>query len=166
MFHTHVSLSSHERHVSFTVPCKTEADGGVSVRNLCRKKREKLWLGRVSHVPARACCQPPSHISCNTYTKLKTAPYQLQTLITAPDFPSSPTGCLVRLLIFAGFQLTRVQVNVSKMSGSVYCSEQTARGGLMCHCQAPPDWATLRDLHCGGEGTQSQRGRTVAPGWV
>lgn len=31
---TYVSLSSHDRHVSFTVPCKTEADGGISVRNL------------------------------------------------------------------------------------------------------------------------------------
>lgn len=31
---TYVSLSSHDKHVSFTVPCKTEADGGMSVRNL------------------------------------------------------------------------------------------------------------------------------------
>lgn len=31
--HTYVSLSSHERHVSFIVPCKTEADGEISVRN-------------------------------------------------------------------------------------------------------------------------------------
>lgn len=42
---TYVSLSSHDRHVSFTVPCKTEADGGISVRNLYfffLKKREVL----------------------------------------------------------------------------------------------------------------------------
>lgn len=58
VFHTYVSLSSHDRHVSFTVPCKTETDGGVSVRNLCRKKKGEVLAGMcdmqqlaASHLP-------------------------------------------------------------------------------------------------------------------
>lgn len=37
VLHTYVSLSSHEMQVSFTVPCKREADGRVSVRTLSKQ---------------------------------------------------------------------------------------------------------------------------------
>lgn len=55
---TYVSLSSHDRHVSFTVPCKTEADGGISVRNLYvffffKEVRSAGHVGTTIHSTAR-----------------------------------------------------------------------------------------------------------------
>lgn len=59
-----------------------------------------------------------------------------------------------------------VTANVNKMSGSVYCSEQTPRGGADIFHKAPLAWLTIRDLHFGGGGTQSQQGMRGESGWA
>ena len=99
MVNTYVSLSSHERHVSLRVSCKREADGSVTVRNLYGKKKGNVWAGdkrvRCNSLLSRHMPTFLSNLLRKTHTRLKTASYQLQRLIT--DLSSAPTGRSARL---------------------------------------------------------------------
>lgn len=116
---TYVSLSSHERHVSFMVPCK-KRQMEKKVWGIATEKGN-AWVGTPYYKCVRcnsllpATCPHFLHSLVKACMKLKTAPYQHKRLIITHDLSSSsftiiissrPLGCAV---IFHEFQLTQVK---------------------------------------------------------
>lgn len=144
---TYVSLSSHERHVSFMVPCKSRSRW----RSQCEESRQKRETCRLGHRTinvwdATAHCQPPAHIfsppspvkTCETKNSSLSAAginycARVLIIIIIAVVVNWPFGYVV---IFAGFQLTQVYVQSHSVTAKCQpnvrlCSEQTPRGGLI-----------------------------------